>query len=82
MVRVVRDRAIRAPATKRNFAMTLITQAQLDQLLANGRAQRSVIDNDQGALDFKPVVKLFSILCLAGLFGLSMPSPGDGESEA
>jgi hypothetical protein len=62
--------------------MTLITQAQLDQLLANGRAQRSVIDNDQGALDFKPVVKLFSILCLAGLFGLSMPSPGDGESEA
>jgi len=40
--------------------MTLITQAQLDQLLANGRAQRHAIDNDQGAIDFKPVVKLFT----------------------
>jgi Protein of unknown function (DUF2958) len=59
--------------------MTLITQSQLAQLLANGKAQRAAIDNDQGAIDFKPVVKLFS---LAGPFGLSMPSPGDGESEA
>jgi hypothetical protein len=33
--------------------MTLITQAQLDQLLANGKAQRN-------AIDFKPVVKLFT----------------------
>jgi len=40
--------------------MTLITQAQLAQLLTNGRAQRNAIDNDQGALDFKPVVKLFT----------------------
>jgi hypothetical protein len=40
--------------------MTLITQAQLDQLLANGKAQRAAIDNDQGAIDFKPVVKLFT----------------------
>jgi hypothetical protein len=40
--------------------MTLITQAQLDQLLANGKAQRNAIDNDQGAIDFKPVVKLFT----------------------
>jgi Protein of unknown function (DUF2958) len=40
--------------------MTLITQAQLAQLLANGRSQRAAIDNDQGALDFKPVVKLFT----------------------
>jgi hypothetical protein len=40
--------------------MTLITQAQLDQLLANGRAQRHAIDNDQGAIDFKPVVKLLT----------------------
>jgi hypothetical protein len=47
-------------ANTRNLAMTLITQAQLDQLLANGRAQRHAIDNDQGAIDFKPVVKLFT----------------------
>src|SRR6266436_2472831 len=40
--------------------MTLITQSQLDQLLANGKAQRAAIDNDQGAIDFKPVVKLFT----------------------
>jgi len=40
--------------------MTFITQSQLAQLLANGRAQRNAIDNDQGALDFKPVVKLFT----------------------
>src|SRR6202051_2856997 len=47
-------------ANTRNLAMPLITQTQLDQLLANGRAQRAAIDNDQGALDFKPVVKLFT----------------------
>ena len=40
--------------------MTLITQTQLDQLLANGKAQRAAIDDDQGAIDFKPVVKLFT----------------------
>jgi hypothetical protein len=40
--------------------MTLITQSQLAQLLANGKAQRAAIDNDQGALDVKPVVKLFT----------------------
>jgi hypothetical protein len=40
--------------------MTLITQPQLDQLLANGKAQRTAIDNDQGAIDFRPVVKLFT----------------------
>ena len=40
--------------------MTLITQSQIDQLLANGRAQRNAIDNDAGAIDFKPVVKLFT----------------------
>jgi hypothetical protein len=71
--------------------MTLITQAQIDQLLANGRAQRNAIDTDQGALDFKPVVKLFtpdaqctwllSVLRLAGPFVL-LHSPGDGEPGA
>ena len=40
--------------------MELITKAQIEQLLANGRAQREVIDQEQGALDFKPVVKLFT----------------------
>jgi len=40
--------------------MKLITKAQTEQLLANGRAQRAAIDNDQAALDFKPIVKLFT----------------------
>ena len=40
--------------------MTLITKAQIEQLLANGRAQRAAIDRQDQALDFKPVVKLFT----------------------
>ncbi len=40
--------------------MELITKAQTEQLLANGRAQRAAIDQDAGALDFEPVVKLFT----------------------
>jgi hypothetical protein len=40
--------------------MTLITKAQIDQLLANGLAQRAAIDRQDQALDFEPVVKLFT----------------------
>jgi hypothetical protein len=40
--------------------MKLITDSLTQKLLANGRAQRAAIDNDQLALDFKPVVKLFT----------------------
>jgi len=40
--------------------MTLITKAQTEQLLANGRAQRAAIDQGNTALDFEPVVKLFT----------------------
>jgi hypothetical protein len=40
--------------------MKLITDSLTEKLLANGRAQRAAIDNDQPALDFKPVVKLFT----------------------
>jgi hypothetical protein len=40
--------------------MTLITKAQTEQLLANGIAQRAAIDRQDQALDFKPVVKLFT----------------------
>jgi hypothetical protein len=40
--------------------MTLITKAQTEQLLANGLAQRAAIDRQDQALDFKPVVKLFT----------------------
>ena len=36
--------------------MELITKTQTEQLLANGRAQHAAIDQDAGALDFKPVV--------------------------
>jgi hypothetical protein len=40
--------------------MTLITKALTEQLLANGRAQRAAMDKGEEALDFKPVVKLFT----------------------
>jgi hypothetical protein len=40
-------------AYTRNLRMTLLTKAQIEQLLANGRAQRTAIDQDAGALDFK-----------------------------
>jgi hypothetical protein len=40
--------------------MTLITKALTDQLLANDRAQRAAMDKGDDALDFKPVVKLFT----------------------
>jgi hypothetical protein len=40
--------------------MTLITKEQFEQLQANGRAQRAAIDGEGKALDFKPVVKLFT----------------------
>jgi hypothetical protein len=40
--------------------MTLITKALTEKLLANGRAQRAAMDKGDDALDFKPVVKLFS----------------------
>jgi len=40
--------------------MTLITKTQTEQLLANGRAQRAAIDQGNTALDFEPVVKLFT----------------------
>ena len=40
--------------------MTLITDAQRDQLLANGRAQRAALSTSDDAIDFKPVVKLFT----------------------
>ena len=40
--------------------MTLITKSLTEQLLANGRAQRARMDKGDEALDFKPVVKLFT----------------------
>jgi len=40
--------------------MKLITKALTEQLLANGRAQRAAMDKGDDALDFKPVVKLFT----------------------
>lgn len=40
--------------------MLLITSAQRDKLLENGRAQRAAIDRQDQALDFEPVVKLFT----------------------
>ena len=39
--------------------MKLLTNAQREQLLANGRAQRAAIDAGTDALDFNPVVKFF-----------------------
>jgi hypothetical protein len=40
--------------------MTLISKALTEQLLANGRAQRTAIGKGEDALDFKPGVKLFT----------------------
>src|SRR5450432_2428850 len=40
--------------------MKLITDSLTEQLLANGRAQRAAMDLGETALDFKPVVKLFT----------------------
>lgn len=40
--------------------MNLLTSAQREHLLANGRAQRQAIDAGVAVLDFKPVVKLFT----------------------
>jgi Protein of unknown function (DUF2958) len=40
--------------------MTLLTSAQREQLLANGRTQAERIDNDGNTIDFRPVVKLFT----------------------
>ena len=40
--------------------MTLITSAQRQKLLQNGRAQRAALDQKVGAIDFEPVVKLFT----------------------
>jgi len=44
----------------RNLTMKLITDSLTEQLLANGRAQRAAMDKGDDALDFKPVVKLFT----------------------
>ena len=40
--------------------MRLITSAQRQKLLENGRAQRAAIDRQDQAIDFEPVVKLFT----------------------
>ncbi len=40
--------------------MNLITAAQRQKLLENRSAQRGALDQKQGAIDFEPVVKLFT----------------------
>jgi hypothetical protein len=40
--------------------MQLITSTQRQKLLENGRAQRAAIDRQDQAIDFEPVVKLFT----------------------
>jgi hypothetical protein len=40
--------------------LKLITDSLIEQLLTNGRAQRAAMDKGDDALDFKPVVKLFT----------------------
>jgi hypothetical protein len=48
--------------------MTLITKTQQEQLIANCQAQIARMDAGESDIDFKPVVKLFSILRRAGPF--------------
>jgi Protein of unknown function (DUF2958) len=40
--------------------MTLITSAQRQKLLENGRAQLAAVDRQDQRIDFEPVVQLFS----------------------
>jgi hypothetical protein len=40
--------------------MQLITPAEHQKLLENGRAQREATDRQDQAIDFEPVVKLFT----------------------
>ncbi len=40
--------------------MTLITNVQRQKLLASGCAQRAALDQREGAIDFEPVVKIFT----------------------
>jgi hypothetical protein len=40
--------------------MKLITDSLTEKLLANGRAQCAAMDKGEDALDFTPVVKLFT----------------------
>lgn len=40
--------------------MELLPQSLLDQLAANGRANRTRIDADEDPIDYPPVVKLFT----------------------
>ena len=40
--------------------MQLITFAQRQKLLENGRAQRTALDQKAGAIDLQPVVKVFT----------------------
>jgi Protein of unknown function (DUF2958) len=40
--------------------MTILTSAQREQLLANGRAQAACIADDGNTIDFQPVLKLFT----------------------
>jgi Protein of unknown function (DUF2958) len=40
--------------------MKLITDSLTEKPLANGRAQRAAMDKGDDALDFRPVVKLFT----------------------
>ena len=40
--------------------MPLITSAQRQKLIENGRAQLAVIDRQDQVIDFEPVVKLFT----------------------
>ena len=55
--------------------MKLITDSLTEKLLANGRAQRAVMDLGRDALDFK----VFFVWPGSSSILLS---PGDGESEA
>ena len=58
-VRVVVTGPVRSAYTG-NQPMKLITDSLTEKLLADGRAQCAAMDKGNDALDFKPVVKLFT----------------------
>jgi Protein of unknown function (DUF2958) len=60
LVRGLCDRTKKASANTRNLSMSLFTQSQTEQLIANCQQQIVRMDNRQPDFDFKPVVKLFT----------------------
>ena len=61
--------------------MTLFTKTQHEQMIANCQAQIVRMDAGDPDIDFKPVVKVFSIFHLAGQFELPCSRPATASQR-